>query len=67
MYDFLYYSVVVAFVLGVMILVHEFGHFAAAKCPNSCTRIMIPSTKATATTLTRKLYIQILWRDLLTW
>ncbi len=31
MYDFLYYSVVVAFVLGVMILVHEFGHFAAAK------------------------------------
>src|SRR5512133_2658790 len=31
MYDFFYYAAVVAFVLGVMILVHEFGHFAAAK------------------------------------
>ena len=31
MYDFLTSAVAVAFVLGVMILVHEFGHFAAAK------------------------------------
>ncbi len=31
MYDFLIAVVAVVFVLGVMILVHEFGHFAAAK------------------------------------
>jgi regulator of sigma E protease len=31
MYNFLVSVVAVAFVLGIMILVHEFGHFAAAK------------------------------------
>src|ERR1043166_2170115 len=31
MYNFLTSVVAVGFVLGVMILVHEFGHFAAAK------------------------------------
>lgn len=31
MHDFLVNVVAVAFVLGIMILVHEFGHFAAAK------------------------------------
>ena len=31
MQDFLISAVAVAFVLGVMIIVHEFGHYAAAK------------------------------------
>src|SRR3954469_15321128 len=31
MYNFLTSIVAVAFVLGIMILIHEFGHFAAAK------------------------------------